>query len=119
MSAASNGNLPCVVALVEAGASVTQKNGRGQRALDVASTMAVRAALLSATVRKIAGLPRPLSATSLRPIREERRRSSAGSHRFRLGELPESLQTAELLEGHVRSLLRRLGMPKLAPESSF
>lgn len=114
MLAASAGDLASVAALVEGGASLTQKNGHGQRALDVAATVAVRAALLTATVRKIAGLPRPLSATALKPIRvDERRRSSAVEyHRFRLGDLPETLGTAELLEGHIRALMRRVGMPK-------
>lgn len=112
MLAASSGDLASVAALVEGGASLTQQNGRGQRALDVASTVAIRAALLTATVRKIAGLPRPVSAT-LKPIREERRRSSVVEHhRFRLFDLPETLGTPELLEGHVRALLRRVGIPK-------
>lgn len=112
MLAASAGDLCSVANLVEAGASLTQKNGKGQRALDLASTVPVRAALLTATVRKIAGLPRPMSAT-LKPIREERRRSSVVEHhRFRLYDLPETLGTPDLLEGHVRALLRRVGVPK-------
>eukprot|EP00439_Symbiodinium_sp_Y106_P059098 s252_g8.t1 len=83
---------------------------RSSRALDLASTIPARAALMTSTVRKIAGLPRPLSA-SLAPIRK-RRTSAAVHHRFRLEDLPGTLGTADLLEGHIRALLRRVGAPR-------
>ncbi|CAJ1430970.1 unnamed protein product [Effrenium voratum] len=114
MLASSIGDLPAVTTIIEAGGSLTQKNGAGLRALDLASTNAVRATLMSATVRKIAGLPRPHSAAYLRPINKDARRRSSviEHHRFRLFDLPETLGTADLLEGHIRSLLRRVGIPK-------
>ncbi|CAE7233709.1 TNKS2 [Symbiodinium natans] len=108
--AATTGDVAAIAALIEAGASLTQKNKDGRQALDLASTVPARAALMTSTVRKIAGLPRPVSA-SLAPIRR-RRSSAAVHHRFRLEDLPDTLGTADLLEGHIRSLLRRVGAPR-------
>jgi len=110
MMAAMSGDVAAIAALIEAGASLTQKNKDGRQALDLASTIPARAALMTSTVRKIAGLPRPLSA-SLAPIRK-RRTSAAVHHRFRLEDLPGTLGTADLLEGHIRALLRRVGAPR-------
>eukprot|EP00933_Yihiella_yeosuensis_P040954 TRINITY_DN35376_c0_g1_i2.p1 TRINITY_DN35376_c0_g1~~TRINITY_DN35376_c0_g1_i2.p1 ORF type:complete len:413 (-),score=77.73 TRINITY_DN35376_c0_g1_i2:296-1534(-) len=112
MMAAAQGRLPEVQALVEKGADVSVRNSEGQRAIDLASTKAIRLALIPQTVRRLAGLARPSSASAtlkplpkLRPSAEEQ--GLNGRQRLRLEGLPTQLPQ-DLLEGHVRALLRRL-----------
>lgn len=107
MLSAVSGLVPVVRQLIEASAHVGKRNKDGQRALDLAQTSAVRALLTAPTVQTLAGLSRPLVGLSCTDARHAD--GEHPLHRLRLEALPAQLP-AHLLEVHVRTLLRRLGL---------